>query len=597
MKTSPFLRRSPLKRIITLAILFGLFALLVSLPHTPLFSLKTSIDQAVYQYVGNRMLEGQVPYSDAWDHKQPLVYFIYAAASFLTAKSAWGIWLIEFLCLWASGVLSYSLLVKFCPPIPSVIIVMVNLFAVNSFVGISNPEQLALPFYLLSLLFFYQFFRSKPDSKAAKLYGLGMGMTFACCFFLKQSLISVALAIGIYFVAYMILKKKWNLFVPLIYIGAGFLFVSAIILSYFGIHHALQDYWNAAFVFNFIYAGTGLVERVQSVLDQMEIISAIPPFITAFGLWLGMLAGFTLTTLPEMLKGLRNRTARITLIACGAAIILLLLIYQMLTQDPSLGILQTSGLILGLVVAVTGILATLFRKKIENLHFPTIDQLNQSLRSYHGLFEITLLLFPLVLFFISISGEHYYYYNITFYPAVILAFGITISSIRKTLTEKHAILIFNISFIGMAMAFSFLPILAMVQQYKTRPETELKEAIHYITQTTSAEDRIYVWGMEPWIYNSTHRQAPTRYFYQIAAVNWDDYEEKFSVIDEIKGAFLEEPPRLFIVSDGIDLGRNERDCLINAEETRNQNDLLAMVCQQYTFDKVFGNLMVYKLKE
>jgi hypothetical protein len=375
------------------------------------------------------------------------------------------------------------------------------------------------------------------------------------------------------------------------------LFVSAIILGYFGIHHALQDYWNAAFVFNFIYAGTGLVERVQSVLDHMEIISAIPPFITAFGLWFGMLAGFFSTALPGIIKGLKNRTVRIALIVCGAGIILLLLIYQRLTQDPSLGILQTSGLILGLVVAVTGILATLFRKKIENLCFPTIDQLRQSLRSYHGLFEITILLFPLVLFFISISGEHYYYYNITFYPAVIMAFGIAISSISKTLTEKQAILFFNISLLGMALAFSFLPVLAMVQQYKTRPEHELKEAIHYLTHATSAEDRIYVWGMEPWIYNSTHRQAPTRYFYQIAAVNWDDYEQKFSVIDEIKNTFLAEPPLLFIVSDGIDLGRNERDCLINAEDTGNKNNLLAMICKQYAFENAFGNIQIYKLKE
>ncbi len=580
-----------------MAILFGLFALLVSLPHTPLFSLKTSIDQAVYQYVGNRILEGQVPYSDAWDHKQPLIYFIYAAASFLTAKSTWGIWLIEFLCLWASGVLSYLLLVKFCPPIASAICVVVNLFAVNSFVGISIPEQLALPLYLLSIIFFYQFIRSKPDSKAAKLYSYGMGMTFACCFFLKQSLISVALAIGIYFIASIILKKKWLLLLHLIYIGAGFLFISAIMLGYLGLHHALQDYWNAAFLFNFIYAGTGLLERVQSALDQLEIISAIPSFITAFGLWLGMLAGFLFTTLPGILNGLKNRSVRIALIVCGAGIILLLLIYQRLTQDPSLGILQTSGLILGLVVAVTGILATLFRKKIENLCFPTIDQLRQSLRSYHGLFEITILLFPLVLFFISISGEHYYYYNITFYPAVILTFGIVISSISKILTEKHHILMFNISLFGLALAFCFIPIIAMVEQYKTRPENELKEAVNYISQATSADDRIYVWGMEPWIYNSTDRQAPTRYFYQIAAVNWDDYEHKFSVLDEIKSAFLADPPRLFIVSDGIDLGRNERDCLINAEETGNKNTLLTTVCQDYAFDQSFGNIQVYKLKE
>ncbi len=36
-------------------------------------------DQGLYAYVGTRILEGELPYRDAWDQKPPAIHFTYAA--------------------------------------------------------------------------------------------------------------------------------------------------------------------------------------------------------------------------------------------------------------------------------------------------------------------------------------------------------------------------------------------------------------------------------------------------------------------------------------------------------------------------------------
>ena len=56
-------------------------------------------DQAIYQYIGHLITEGQMPYVDAFDHKGPLLYLIYAAGCLISEK--WGAWLINYIFMTA----------------------------------------------------------------------------------------------------------------------------------------------------------------------------------------------------------------------------------------------------------------------------------------------------------------------------------------------------------------------------------------------------------------------------------------------------------------------------------------------------------------
>src|SRR6185436_9663106 len=103
---------SKLQKLITplLASLVG--ALITLFPNNPNNMTLPSRDSGVFLYVGWRLLTGDVPYRDVWDHKPPLIYFINGLGLSITPDSLWGIWVIQGVFLFASFLLLYKLLEK-----------------------------------------------------------------------------------------------------------------------------------------------------------------------------------------------------------------------------------------------------------------------------------------------------------------------------------------------------------------------------------------------------------------------------------------------------------------------------------------------------
>jgi len=52
-------------------------------------------DQGIYAVVGREILDGGMPYRDAWDFKPPGIYVVYAAAHALSGGAQWGVRLLE----------------------------------------------------------------------------------------------------------------------------------------------------------------------------------------------------------------------------------------------------------------------------------------------------------------------------------------------------------------------------------------------------------------------------------------------------------------------------------------------------------------------
>ena len=69
-----------------------------------------SRDSGVFLYVGWRLLSGDIPYRDVWDHKPPLIYFVDALGLSLTPDSLWGVWLLQFIFIFFTFFLFYKLL-------------------------------------------------------------------------------------------------------------------------------------------------------------------------------------------------------------------------------------------------------------------------------------------------------------------------------------------------------------------------------------------------------------------------------------------------------------------------------------------------------
>lgn len=81
---------------------FGFMILTSVSPHV--FPLPNN-DQGVYTYIARGILDGKVPYRDIWDHKGPLVYYLYAAG--LLIHPVYGVWFFGLLYLSVTIIISY----------------------------------------------------------------------------------------------------------------------------------------------------------------------------------------------------------------------------------------------------------------------------------------------------------------------------------------------------------------------------------------------------------------------------------------------------------------------------------------------------------
>ncbi len=82
-------------------VLLVLAGLLATIALVPTFAAALpGRDQGVFLYAGQRILRGEVPYRDVWDHKGPLIYYINALGLLIGGGSVWGVRLLELLSLW-----------------------------------------------------------------------------------------------------------------------------------------------------------------------------------------------------------------------------------------------------------------------------------------------------------------------------------------------------------------------------------------------------------------------------------------------------------------------------------------------------------------
>jgi len=80
--------------------LFVLTALVLDLGN-PLFD-KPSRDGGFFLYAGHQILDGKIPYRDFWDNKGPSIFYINAMGLWLGGGSRWGVWMVEYLCIFGT---------------------------------------------------------------------------------------------------------------------------------------------------------------------------------------------------------------------------------------------------------------------------------------------------------------------------------------------------------------------------------------------------------------------------------------------------------------------------------------------------------------
>lgn len=264
-----------------LPVLASLVGTIIALfPNNPGNMTLPSRDSGVFLYLGWRFLNGDIPYRDVWDHKPPLIYFVDALGIALTPDSLWGVWFLQFLFIFFTFFLIYKLLHQefgLYAALAGTVTLTSGLLTILEKGNVT--EEYALVFQALGLLLFVSAWRKDFPLRSSFWIGVLGGVAFN----FKQTTLGLWVVYGLFLLAMRLYRRKFP-FKDLLSLLAGWLVPSLVLILYLASQGALIDYWEQAFLYNFVYIG-----------KHEGIRRLIPVFIKGFAYlqngWVLYLAG------------------------------------------------------------------------------------------------------------------------------------------------------------------------------------------------------------------------------------------------------------------------------------------------------------------
>ncbi|HEX9017548.1 MAG TPA: glycosyltransferase family 39 protein [Anaerolineaceae bacterium] len=496
---------------------YGLLSAAVLLQSSPWVVQTPGNDSGIFLYFGAQILHGKLPFVQLWDHKPPLVFYLDALGFLLSGGSRWGVWALEVLSLLAASLCAFGFLRRYFGRWAALLAVSGMLVSL-SFVleGGNLTEEFALPFQFAALLLF----AGMEDGRRPGWRGYVLGVAMGCAFLLKQTLVGVWLAIGIYLLAAALFTRAYRGLWILAQMLAGFAVVLLASLAYFALRGGLAAYWDVAFWYNFVYSSVASIERLNSLLDALAFLNTRAGFfLLAVMAWAAGIIYVMLHHEPSLWQITRRRAGFLFL--AGALIFLVNGLFDRpfhLYALAAISLYRWSLIATGAVLLLTSL--AFFTGWAERRLYAWAKQY-QSAGDGAALLPVYLAIIdlPVELAMVSVSGRGYLHYYLCLFPplTVLVAFLIwQVGAAGRKRSER-----------AMPLALSGLLLIPVLYGgvvhtiEKIRPGTDLQttKTVLYIRENTQPQDTILLWGTQTGIYYLSGRDAPTRYVHQIPLYN------------------------------------------------------------------------------
>lgn len=237
-------------------------------------------DSGVFQYVGWRILQGEVPYKDIWDHKPPVIYFINALGLLIGKGSSWGVWLLEWISLFVASITSYKILKSDSGQLIGYFGTSLWLYCIPLLISDGNTTtEYGISLQFLCILFFLKLDWEICNKKVPFILGLLGCMLFM----LKQPLIGLLFSICLCILIRRLIQNKlfWAIQeIFLLFLGASCILIS--FLMYFYLNDSLVYFWNDAFLYNYFYSQSDITEKWNSIINGLTVLYL--PGLTLWGI-------------------------------------------------------------------------------------------------------------------------------------------------------------------------------------------------------------------------------------------------------------------------------------------------------------------------
>ena len=284
-------------------------------------------DQGIYTYVGQRILEGELPYRDAWDHKPPGLHFLYAAMWYVWPDEA-VVPFVDLACAAASAVLllliaPHLTAARFAGPLAAALLLFLGNPAFTRLGGVRIRAQGEVFIAVFVSAAVYAAIRGawrKAPHQGSGMWPLMLAGAFvgAACLVKYQAAVYLALVWAIVWLPPSVDERAGGMTGLRVrgvwWSAVGFVLPLLAMLTLFALRGALVDLWVVTVQYNLHYSG----ETFAGPLAFARYLVSMPvQHARVDGLWLLGGAG-SLVLLWQVIS--RPRSA-VPLVWIGAAVL------------------------------------------------------------------------------------------------------------------------------------------------------------------------------------------------------------------------------------------------------------------------------------
>jgi hypothetical protein len=239
-----------LRLVLPYIFLFLLTALVLDLAN-PFFD-KPARDGGFFLYAGQQIVDGKIPYQDFWDSKGPGIFYINALGLVLGGGSRWGVWFVEFICLFGTLLLLYNTLSKRWGMGAALFGAALAGLGLRSVLGYGNyTEEYALLFNAAGLILFL----SMVDVEQNYWKYIWVGALFGLSFTFRANNIGGLFALlGAVFLYYVLKRHYLEALRIILATLAGFALPLILWTIYFAMMGDVGEMLYASIIFNFSYS-------------------------------------------------------------------------------------------------------------------------------------------------------------------------------------------------------------------------------------------------------------------------------------------------------------------------------------------------------
>lgn len=262
--------------LIGVCLLISTALLIICTKSSPLYPFNDWVDANAIFTLGKGMMNGRVPYRDLFETKGILLFFLQGLAYLVSNRTFVGVFLLEVFSFTLFLFFAYKtarLFVRSVWVLVSLPILAASILNLRSFTHGGSAEEYCLPLIIISLYSLLSHFKHGYPKPMLWWIVLLNGVIAGCVLWIKFSMLGfwlgwlAAILIGLLWL------RDWRHVISTVLLFlAGMLAATLPWLIYFGVHHAIKDWFDTYILYNTMLYPTSasVLESLQNIGTQLK---------------------------------------------------------------------------------------------------------------------------------------------------------------------------------------------------------------------------------------------------------------------------------------------------------------------------------------